>query len=882
MSARKAWGLWPSPPTPAVSKQKVAGKILAMKPSLQKLQKFFKLEAERGYDNRAVVGGFARMLEPWEAEARQDGLAEELISAVVTRLRDYHRFSPPSRQEALQGLWQRIQREISSLKEADFQAERFAESDDSSIQSDHHPFVELDLRVEVEPESPSASDHSPGEIQTPSLPGPPGRQAVTARLEALAAPVTVLTGVGPRHGQTLRRLGVETLGDMLYYLPRRYDDYSQLKPINRLEYGEQVTVIAEVKHATTRKVRNGQVTITEVIVDDGTGTLRLSWFNQPWVTRRLRSGVQIVISGKIDQYLGRYTINNPEIEQLEQSNLHTNRIVPVYPLAANITQRWLRRLMHQVISYWAPRLEDPLPASLRQSEGLLPFGEALLQIHFPDNKDRLVAARQRLAFDEILLLQLGMLIQKRSWQARPARSFVVPEEWLQSQLARLPFSLTKAQKHALDDICADLGSGRPMNRLLQGDVGSGKTVIAALGMAIVSSHGSQAAIMTPTSILAEQHYINLKRLLVEQAGLLRETQIRLLVGATPEAERRILLSDLERGEIEVLVGTHALIEDPVIFSDLQLVVIDEQHRFGVAQRAALRAKGNNPHLLVMTATPIPRSLALTVYGDLDLTVMDEMPPGRQIVSTYILLPRERERAYTLIRNQVAQGYQAFIIYPLVEGESSDPGENGSGESKAAVEEYSRLKEEVFPTLKLALLHGRMRPEDKEETMARFRAGEFDILVSTSVVEVGVDIPNATVMLIEGANRFGLSQLHQFRGRVGRGPAKAYCLLIPETHNAAENERLAAMVETNDGFALAEIDLQQRGPGDFLGVRQSGFVSQLRLARLTDVQLIEKAQRAAQKIIETDPSLASPEHSQLAAALQSFWGEGRQHFQADIS
>lgn len=891
MSDHEAWGSSLSLPTPTSPDPGVTGKIPAMKPSLQKLQKFFRLEAERGYDNRAVVGGFERMLGPWEAEARLDELPEELISAVITRLRDYHQLSPSSRQETLQGLWQRIQRDTSPQGEVDIQTEQITTSGDSFASSeDESPSIEVDLEVEVEAETLPAPNHSPLAPRTVSRTRLSARPVSITSLDALAASVTVLPGVGSSHGQTLRRLGVETLGDMLYYFPRRYDDYSQLKPINRLEYGEQVTVIAEVRYVTTRKVRNGQLTITEVIVEDGTGTLRLSWFNQPWATKRLRTGVQIAISGKIDQYLGRLTINNPEIEQIEQTNLHTNRIVPVYPLSANITQRWLRRLMHQVVSYWAPRLEDPLPDTLRQSEGLLALSEALLQVHFPDNKERLAAARQRLAFDEILFLQLGMLSQKRVWQARAARSFEVAEDWLEAQLSRLPYSLTAAQKRALEDIRSDLASGRPMNRLLQGDVGSGKTVIAALGIAIVTSRGAQAAMMAPTSILAEQHYATLKTLLANQgastslsaSGILDESQIRLLIRATPEAERRAILSGLASGEIKVLVGTHALIEDPVVFADLQLAVVDEQHRFGVAQRASLRAKGENPHLLVMTATPIPRSLALTVYGDLDLTVMDEMPPHRQIVSTHILYPRERERAYNLIRNQVAQGYQAFIIYPLVEGEGLESSEYGSGESKAAVEEHRRLQAEVFPSLRLALLHGRMRPDEKEAVMSRFRAGEYDILVSTSVVEVGVDIPNATVMLIEGANRFGLSQLHQFRGRVGRGSAKAYCLLIPETQDAAENERLSAMVETNDGFVLAEIDLKQRGPGDFLGVRQSGFFSQLRLAKLTDVQLIERAQHAARKIIESDPELTAPNHRKLAAALQAFWGQEHPNMQADIS
>jgi ATP-dependent DNA helicase RecG len=356
-----------------------------------------------------------------------------------------------------------------------------------------------------------------------------------------------------------------------------------------------------------------------------------------------------------------------------------------------------------------------------------------------------------------------------------------------------------------------------------------------------------------------------------------------MIGATPEAEKQAIRQGLESSEIKVVVGTHALIEDPVNFADLQLAVIDEQHRFGVDQRAALRAKGENPHLMVMTATPIPRSLALTVYGDLDLLILDEMPPGRQPVSTHVLLPRERERAYSLIQKQVAQKYQAFIIYPLVEETEKSDGEvSGASESKAAVEEHQRLQNEIFPDLRLGLLHGRLKSEEKEEAMARFRDGNLDILVSTSVVEVGVDIPNATVMLIEGANRFGLAQLHQFRGRVGRGDASAYCLLIPETEDSVENERLAAMVETNDGFILADFDLKQRGPGDFLGTRQSGFTQPLRMASLTDVHLIEKAQHIARKIFERDPHLTLPEHQVLAASFTAFWGEGKRETQVDIS
>ena len=484
--------------------------------------------------------------------------------------------------------------------------------------------------------------------------------------------------------------------------------------------------------------------------------------------------------------------------------------------------------------------------------------------------------------------------------------YQVEDDWISQQLSRLPFPLTNAQQHSLTDIRMDLASGHPMNRLLQGDVGSGKTVIAAMAAGIILQSGAQVAVMAPTSILAEQHYKNLLKMLSAEINviplqepvapatdstteegdfqtsapfetlatpepslpsappLLQPEQIQLLIGATPEAEKRTIRAGLADGSISLVIGTHALIEEPVEFKDLQLAIVDEQHRFGVQQRSALRSKGDTLHLLVMTATPIPRSLALTVYGDLDLSVMDEMPPGRQPVGTYVLSPRERERAYYLIRSQVQKGQQAFIIYPLVE-------ESQNSETKAAVDDHSRLQTEVFPELKLGLLHGRMRPEEKDEVMHAFHNREIDILVSTSVVEVGVDVPNATVMLIEGANRFGLAQLHQFRGRVGRGSEKSYCLLIPDTADAVENQRLQVMVETNDGFVLAERDLEQRGPGEFLGTRQSGYGG-LRLASLTDIHLIDAARRHAQSLFAADPDLSQPQHQALSAALIDFWTE----------
>jgi len=834
-----------------------------MKPSIEKLQKFFKLEADQGYDNKAVMGGLARMLDTWVPDARTDNLDEELIQAIRSRLNDYERLSETSRKEALFGLWNRIKRELGAT-------DNIIDVGTPSIQ----PVSDKQLAPEVvvpEPEVKESTVHPKTEPPEPQEEKeiPPEKEPLLPPDEppaALDADVTVLSRVGPRYANTLERLGIYTLGDMMYHFPRRYDDYSQLKPINRLRYGEEVTVIGSIQSVSTRNIRSGRRKLSEAIISDGSGALRINWFNQPWVTQRLKKGMQVVLSGKIDQYLGRLTMNNPEWESLEQKHLHTNRIVPVYPLTARITQRWLRNMMFKIVTYWAPRVTESLPEAVIKNADLPHLSQALYQIHFPDSWEQLKAARFRLAFEEIFLLQLGVLQQKRTWQVRTAQNFGVTDDWLKGQLGRLPFNLTDAQNKAVEEIRGDLASGHPMNRLLQGDVGSGKTVVAAMAVAIIASQHGQTALMAPTSILAEQHYSNLLQTLAGEGGPLSTEEIRLMVGATPDAEKSKITEALAAGKIKLVIGTHALIEDPVEFKDLELVIIDEQQRFGVKQRAALRSKGTNPHLLVMTATPIPRSLALTVYGDLDLTVMDEMPPGRQVVETHVLYPKERERAYRLIDQEINANHQAYIIYPLVE-------ESEKSEDKAAVEEQERLQREIFPEHQIGLLHGRMKPSEKEEVMARFRDQQYQILVSTSVVEVGVDVPNATVMLIEGAHRFGLAQLHQFRGRVGRGDAKSYCILIPQTSEAVENERLQAMAETTDGFVLAERDLEHRGAGDFLGTRQSGF-SELKLASLTDVKLIEIARREAQGVFERDPDLTELEHQSLVEAMGRFWLEGK--------
>ncbi len=829
-----------------------------MLPSLEKLRKFFRLEHGNGYNNTAIIGGLAKMLDFWEAEARADGVTEEVIQAVISRLRSYDGLKPEGRADALKGLWKRIQNQYPDDQQKTAQrAEQKTHPPQEPRPQQTRPEGQAQPRPvqQQRPAAPSRAESAPGgkHSQTPA---------------ALNAALTVLQGVGPRHSQTLAELGMSTLGDMLYYFPRRYEDYSQLKPIKSLWYGEQVTVIGTVQSIHTRPIRGGKASIVEIIISDGTGALRLSWFNNPWIANRLKEGEQISVSGSVEQYLGRLVMNQPDWEPVEIEHLHTNRIVPIYPLTAKITQKWLRNLMKQVVTYWAPAVVDSLPDSTRNAAGLLPLGQALLQAHFPDSQEQLKAARERLAFDEIFFLQMGVLRQKRDWKQADARRFPVPDEWLGARLTNLPFTLTNAQQRVISDIRADLDSGKAMNRLLQGDVGSGKTVVAAIAAAIITNNNSQAAIMAPTGILAEQHYRNFTNLLAGENGIMQPDEIRLLVSDTPESQKEAIRNGLVEGRIKIVIGTHAVIEGPVQFKDLELAVIDEQHRFGVEQRAELRNKGTNPHLLVMTATPIPRSLALTIYGDLDLSVMDEMPAGRQPIATHVLAPQERERAFSMIRSQIKDGRQAFIIYPLID-------ESEKLETlRAAVDDHETLSKEIFPDLKLGLLHGRMKPAEKDDVMLKFRDGQFDILVSTTVVEVGVDVPNATVMLVEGANRFGLAQLHQLRGRVGRGAAQSYCLLIPDHEDSVENERLQAMAQTNDGFALADLDLKQRGPGEFLGTRQAGYASGLRMASLTDVALIEKARVHAQNLFELDANLEQPEHTLLAEALGRFWGEGK--------
>ncbi|MFQ5577171.1 MAG: ATP-dependent DNA helicase RecG, partial [Anaerolineae bacterium] len=623
---------------------------------------------------------------------------------------------------------------------------------------------------------------------------------------------------------------------------------------------EDVTIIAQIWQTRQRKTKTNRPIIT-TILSDGTGTIEATWFNQPWLEKRLAPGKQIVLSGRVNQYLGRLVFQSPDWEFLDKTLIHTGRLVPVYPLTGGLTARWMRNLQKKTVDYWTQRLPDHLPARVKEKLNLLPLDEATRQIHFPDSWETLEAARRRLAFDELLLIQLGVLRQRQVWKARQSLPVTIDRQIIDAFTGALPFELTGAQRKTLDEILADMAQPSPMSRLLQGDVGSGKTVVALAAMLVAIANNGQAAILAPPEILAEQHFHSIRTLL-ETTGQRHKINLQLLTGSTKTADRQPILSGLAGGDVQLLVGTHAIIQQDVTMQNLRLAVVDEQHRFGVEQRGLLRQKGVNPHMLVMSATPIPRTLALTLYGDLDLSIIDEMPAGREPVKTRWLSPVERERAYSFVRSQVQKGRQAFIICPLVE-------ESDKIEAKSAVEEHRRLQQNIFPDLQLGLLHGRLAGKEKEAIMADFRDGKTQIMVSTSVVEVGIDIPNASVILIEGANRFGLAQLHQFRGRVGRGSHSSYCLLLSDNTTPEAQARLEVMEKTANGFELAEEDLKLRGPGDFFGTRQSGLPN-LKLVKLSDTKLLELARGEAQAIFNQDPSLEKPEHKLLSKRLNAFW------------
>lgn len=683
-------------------------------------------------------------------------------------------------------------------------------------------------------------------------------------LRGLGAPVTVLKGVGPGMAKLLEKLGIETVNDMLEFLPRRYDDYTHQRTISQLTPDPEtdVTVIGTVVHTEVRIGRGGRKDFF-MVLDDGTARMGVTFFGQHFKIRQVRKGQQVVLSGPVSMYAQHAQMLNPELEPLEVENLHTIGIVPVYRLTEGLSGRTLRKLVKSVVEYWSERIPDYVPEATLERAELADLGWAIKQIHFPEGMDHLQHARNRFVFDELLLLQLAMLRNRREWQSVPGQALPVTDSFVEGFIqAVFPYPLTGAQRKAIEDIRRDVHSIRPMNRLLQGDVGSGKTAVATVAIGMALENGKQAALMVPTGILAEQHYRNISDTLGKMPGE-RKPVVALLTSSLSGSEHESIYRGLADGSIDVVIGTHAIIQEEVEFKDLALVIIDEQHRFGVEQRKSLRGKGTNPHLLVMTATPIPRTLALTIHADLDLTIIDEMPPGRIPIQTKVIKPVERERVYNFVEAQLNQGRQAFVVHPLVEASEKI-------EAPAAVEAYERLQK-VFFRHKVGLLHGRMKPAEKDEVMAAFGSGQYDVLVTTSVAEVGVNVPNATVMVIEGANRFGLSQLHQFRGRVGRGEHASYCLLLADVSSDEASRRLQVMEETNDGFKLAEMDWQLRGAGDLVGTRQSGS-GKLQLAEIMSPQFVELAQREARTIYEEDPDLTHEQHRLLAQRVDMLHNE----------
>lgn len=684
------------------------------------------------------------------------------------------------------------------------------------------------------------------------------------RITNIDTPIQYVKGVGPRRSLLLQRLRIKTLRDILYYFPYRYEDRKNLKKICDLRYGNLETTMGEIISAEVITTPRKKMKIFELSVRDDTGFLRCRWFNQPYMERYFKKGQRIILSGVVkgNTLIG-FEMENPDFEHLGAGNedrfIHTLRVVPVYKATEALTPKQLRTLMFNTINSYLSYVEDFMPQDSLQRNDLLPLKEAIKETHFPekfsdvDALNRWVSPGQRrLAFDELFLLQLGLALTKKKEVSEKGISFKDNGRLVNEFLKRLPFELTDAQKRVLREISSDMKRPVPMNRLLHGDVGCGKTVVALTAMLIAVDSGYQVCLMAPTEVLAEQHFINVHKM-IEALGV----RVALLTSSM----RGKPLSEIASGKTQIIIGTHSLIQERVVFKNLGLAIIDEQHKFGVIQRAGLRKKGFNPDIIVMTATPIPRTLALTLYGDLDISVIDELPKGRRPVVTKVFFQGQKAEIYSLINRELGKGRQAYIVYPLIE-------ESERLDLKCAIEGAEAFKK-IFPTKKIGLIHGRIRQEERENIMAAFKSGDIDILVSTTVIEVGVDVPNASLMLIVHAERFGLAQLHQLRGRIGRGGYDSYCLLMaypPFGEDA--RRRLKVMETTSDGFKIAEEDLALRGPGEFFGTRQSGMPD-LKVANIIrDAGILEASRKEAFALADADPYLKN--YPLLKKELQRRW------------
>jgi len=706
---------------------------------------------------------------------------------------------------------------------------------------------------------------------------------------SLSTPIEKIPRIGPIYKKKLQKLGIKNVEGLFYHFPYRYDDFSNISPISEVKLGETCCILGKILKIENTRTWKRKMTLTQAIVEDKTGAIKVVWFNQPYLTTNLKEKDKICLAGKMVSGEKGLYLTNPAYEKISSketlpSNFseiltHTGRLVPVYPETEGLSSRWLRYILKPLLAKLKNEIEDPIPENIRSKYNLLPIGKALWQIHFPDSETLAKKAQDRFSFEELFLIELLVLRKRIKMAKQKGISVPLNTKLMKNFVNSLPFKLTDAQKKCSWQILKDIEKSRPMNRLLEGDVGSGKTVVAAMAILNTAKAGFQVAFMAPTEILTKQHFQEIFKLLGDF-----KLNIGLLTGKTDkfiskklkdfiEISRNKLIEKTVKGDIDILIGTHALIQDKVKFKKLALVILDEQHRFGVEQRAKLVANKKQkeikaiPHLLSMTATPIPRTLTLTIYGDLDLSLIDELPRGRRKIITKVVSPGNRDKAYEFIRKQIKKGRQVFVICPRIESQNKETTEKASSsritkkgrailswaEVKAVKEEYEKLSKKIFPDLKVRMLHGKMSSKEKEKIMLGFKRKKIDVLVSTSVVEVGVDIPNATVMIIEGAERFGLAQLHQFRGRVGRSKYQSFCFLFTDSPARKTRQRLKALIDSDNGFALSEKDLEIRGPGNLLGTRQWG-IPDLAMSALKDIFLVEKTRKIAKEILEEDSCL----------------------------
>lgn len=686
--------------------------------------------------------------------------------------------------------------------------------------------------------------------------------------------------VGDFHQKKLNKVGIETVADLLWYFPSRYEDFSNITPIKNIKLGEKYCIAGKILSIATHRTWQKKMWITEALITDNTGTIKAIWFNQPYITRTLKKDDALFLAGKTSLAKDGISFSSPVYEKIYEQEAtnqkHTARIVPIYPETTGLTSRWLRYILKPLLQHFKGKLSETLPNSIIKENKLAGINTAIQQIHFPDTQKQADVARKRFIFENLFLVELSVLKARMRLNAKKAPPVEFNVELIQDFVKSLPFKLTDAQRKCSYRILKDLALPNPMSRLLEGDVGSGKTLVAVIAALNTVKSGLQVAIMAPTEILAKQHFKEVSKLLWPfkvRIALLTGKQDQIiskkLKNELIEISRTRLLKKAVDGEIDILIGTHALIQDKVKFGNLGLAIIDEQHRFGVGQRAKLcKKKEQIPHLLSMTATPIPRTLALTVFGDLDLSVIDEMPEGRKQIITKVVPPKERRAAYEFIAKEVKQKKQVFVICPRIEIKEDEEGEEPKKPSswdgvKAVKDEYEKLSKDIFPNFNLEMMHGKIKVKEKEKIMKNFKQGKIDILVSTSVVEVGVDIPNATVMIIEGAERFGLAQLHQFRGRVGRNALQSYCFLFTDSNSQNTKQRLNAIVKAKNGFELAEKDLEIRGPGSLYGTKQWGMPD-LAMETLKDLPLVEKTRESAKELLRASPNLK--EYPQLTSRL----------------